>query len=337
MALPTCSVLCMMHDQNGDPVPGATFEAVLSRFEIYEGYVVPARVVATADESGLCTLQLWPNQLGATASGYNVLMRAPSGKAQRVVATVPNEPTANLHEISTIPAYPAKPEGQLWIEQAMAASDLAVLSANAADMSASTAVSARDAALASQTAAAASATAASGSATAASGSATAAAGSATTANTAKTAAEAARDLAIASAFPSGTKMLFIQTSAPTGWTKDTTHNNKALRIVSGSAGSGGSVGFTTAFASKSVVGSVGNTTLTTAQIPPHQHVVNIFPNAAGGSSVGGSSLFDTTRGGTPYSSSGFDGGGGGAHNHTFTGTNIDLAVAYVDAIIATRD
>ncbi|BCV03688.1 MAG: hypothetical protein CM15mV71_320 [Caudoviricetes sp.] len=38
------------------------------------------------------------------------------------------------------------------------------------------------------------------------------------------------------------RMLFQQTSAPTGWTKDTSDtNNRALRVVSGSAGSGGSV------------------------------------------------------------------------------------------------
>ena len=30
--------------------------------------------------------------------------------------------------------------------------------------------------------------------------------------------------------PSGSAMLFVQTAAPTGWTKSTTHNNKALQI-----------------------------------------------------------------------------------------------------------
>jgi hypothetical protein len=69
------------------------------------------------------------------------------------------------------------------------------------------------------------------------------------------------------AFPSGTKMTFQQTSAPTGWTKDTTHDNKALRVVSGTAGSGGSVNFTTAFGSQ----NVGATTLDGTQIPGHTH------------------------------------------------------------------
>jgi len=82
------------------------------------------------------------------------------------------------------------------------------------------------------------------------------------------------------AFPSGTKMLFQQTSAPTGWTKDTTHDNKALRVVSGTAGSGGSVNFTTAFGSQ----NVGATALTSAQIPGHTHTFSATTGSAGGHS-----------------------------------------------------
>ena len=54
-------------------------------------------------------------------------------------------------------------------------------------------------------------------------------------------------------FPSGTSMLFQQTAAPTGWTKQTTHNDKALRIVTGSVGTGGSVAFSTALGSGATV------------------------------------------------------------------------------------
>ena len=53
--------------------------------------------------------------------------------------------------------------------------------------------------------------------------------------------------------PSGSVMLFYHTSAPTGWTKITTHNNKALRVVSGSGGgSGGNNTFTTVFSNQSL-------------------------------------------------------------------------------------
>ena len=39
--------------------------------------------------------------------------------------------------------------------------------------------------------------------------------------------------------PKLTRMVFYQASAPTGWTKVTTHNDKALRVVSGSGGGSG--------------------------------------------------------------------------------------------------
>jgi hypothetical protein len=162
--------------------------------------------------------------------------------------------------------------------------------------------------------------------------------------------------------PLGTVMMFVQTAAPTGWTKSTTHNDKALRVVSGSVSSGGSVGFSTAFASQAVVGTVGATTLTTAQIPSHNH--------SGSAST--ASLTGFFQAGKPASASGIvsvnatglsggaDGtqasatqyyvdashshtitvgstGGGGSHDHTFTGSAINLAVQYVDVIIATKN
>jgi len=135
--------------------------------------------------------------------------------------------------------------------------------------------------------------------------------------------------------PSGSKMLFQQTSAPTGWTKDTTHNNKALRVVSGTASSGGTVAFTTAFASQTVSGTVGNTTLDISQIPSHTHDIKyVAYTAAGGNDIGAMSPGgSTTTNSTMIQSK----GGGGSHTHTFTGTAIDLAVQYVDLILATKD
>jgi hypothetical protein len=139
-------------------------------------------------------------------------------------------------------------------------------------------------------------------------------------------------------FPSGTAMLFAQTSAPTGWTKSTTHDNKALRVVSGAASSGGTVSFTSAFTSQAVAGTVGDTTLTLDQIPAHNH----DPLVAGGGN-GSTAFFSNAMGSTPYSASSrttnwlTTQGGGLSHTHTFTGTAINLAVQYVDVIIATKD
>ena len=87
-------------------------------------------------------------------------------------------------------------------------------------------------------------------------------------------------------FPSGTKQVFYQASAPTGWTQDTTAalGNAAMRVVTGTGGgTGGSDTFQTTFGSSrstetkdlsvsgSVSGTVGNTTLSTPQLASHSH------------------------------------------------------------------
>jgi hypothetical protein len=177
-------------------------------------------------------------------------------------------------------------------------------------------------------------------------------------------------------FPSGTAMLFAQTAAPTGWTKSTTHDNKALRVVSGTASSGGTVAFTTAFASQTVAGTIGNTTatnqaatatnqattatnqaftLTTTEIPSHAHdfgssAFNINPAPTGtrilrpvatgalqtSTSTGSGSSHNHTQDSHNHTQNSHN-HTQDAHNHTFTGTAIDLAVQYVDVIIATKD
>jgi len=131
------------------------------------------------------------------------------------------------------------------------------------------------------------------------------------------------------AFPSGTVMLFVQTAAPTGWTKNTTTNdNSALRVVTGTAGSGGSVAFTTAFASQSVAGTNSGYTLLVADTPAHSHSNNF------GGGVGAPTGSSQTLGGVALNT-GVQ-GGGGSHTHTFTGTAINMAVQYVDVIQATK-
>ena len=139
------------------------------------------------------------------------------------------------------------------------------------------------------------------------------------------------------AFPAGTAMVFKQTTAPTGWTKVLTNDNSALRVVTGTASTGGSVAFTTAFASQAVAGTngiSGATTLATTQIPSHSHtsaaVTGGNTNIAGGNAP----LRASVAGSTGLT------GGGGSHTHpaaTFTGTAINLAVSYVDVIVATKD
>jgi hypothetical protein len=151
--------------------------------------------------------------------------------------------------------------------------------------------------------------------------------------------------------PSGTAMLFVQTSAPTGWTKSTTHDNKALRVVSGSASSGGTTAFTSVFASRTPSGSIGNTTdtgtvgsttLTESQMPSHTHTFTANQYLAAGTARPAGT--NTTNNPLTVTTNATGGGGShnhsltmNAHNHTFTGTALDFAVQYVDVIIATKD
>jgi len=229
-------------------------------------------------------------------------------------------------------------------------------------------------------------------------------------------------------FASGTKMLFQQTSAPTGWTKVTTHNNKALRVVSGTASSGGSNAFSNTLASRSInansgnatqggnvsvsVGnataggnvsigntaaggnvSIGNTstggnvnshTLSVNQIPAHSHTNNYIINSSrnrqntsglrgmnqsSGRMAGNGSWNTSNTGGNGGHSHGFSGSShnhnasfsgsnhnhnasfsgsahshnanasfsGSAHNHSISVGNLDMAVQYVDVIIASKN
>jgi trimeric autotransporter adhesin len=152
--------------------------------------------------------------------------------------------------------------------------------------------------------------------------------------------------------PSGTVMLFAQTAAPTGFTKNTTTgDNSALRVTTGTASTGGSVAFTTAFASQTpsgtvstttgnttatniattatnqnttaggsvtitaVAGSAGATTLSTPQIPSHSHGV---PSGGNAGSVDRGYQFKS-GGGTNQAAQTTDAaGGGGSHTHPFS-------------------
>ncbi len=150
-----------------------------------------------------------------------------------------------------------------------------------------------------------------------------------------------------SSIPSGTKMLFAQTSAPAGWTKLTSNDDAALRVVSGAAGSGGTVGFTTAFSATSVSGTTGSTSLSEAQMPIHRHFVSTnVVNGGAPSSVNSLVRQRTTAGDSDYYLEGTSAepsvlrssatGSGAGHDHTFSGS-LNLAVKYVDVIIAQKD
>jgi len=143
-------------------------------------------------------------------------------------------------------------------------------------------------------------------------------------------------------FPSGTKMIFFQAAAPTGWTQDTANNDKALRVVSGSGGgSGGFTAFSSAFThthSDSFASSAH--TLTTSEIPAHKHPSGSNSSASfpSGSNVG--ILLDRTSGfanQTRHTDNST--GGGGSHSHSISGsvTSTTISPKYVDVIVCIKD
>jgi hypothetical protein len=140
-------------------------------------------------------------------------------------------------------------------------------------------------------------------------------------------------------FPSGTTMLFQQTAAPTGWTKQTTHNDAALRVVSGTVSSGGSRSFSAVFGQNQTVG----TQLTTAHLPAHTHgsVGNHAHTYYTGPLTGYSGF--AISGGVTQGRQLTSTGNAGAHQHASVGNNqahahsMDIRVKYVDLIIAQKD
>ena len=152
-------------------------------------------------------------------------------------------------------------------------------------------------------------------------------------------------------FDQGTDAIFFQSAAPSGWTKNTSHNNKALRVVGGSSdpnggGSGGSNTFTSAFPSSKPIsgnfpisGTVGGHTLTSNELPSHTHAnggaVSLSPGGGDVKSGGGWSRSTPDTGNNTTNAS--------SHAHPFSSgsasfsANVDLAVQYVDVLICSFD
>ena len=161
-------------------------------------------------------------------------------------------------------------------------------------------------------------------------------------------------------FPSGTVMLFYQAAAPLGWTKQTTQNDKALRVVSGSTG--GSAGARLVLVGDGAdrdrqshagyVGipahnSSGSNTITGYPNGNNGYFFPMNPNSGWGvvqtQNVGGYNVaypannttgvtYTNTIQGSNSITVSASGLGGGAHSHPLT-----LGLAYCDVIIASKN
>lgn len=140
-------------------------------------------------------------------------------------------------------------------------------------------------------------------------------------------------------FAAGTSTIFTQATAPIGWTKKIVNDNAALRLVSGGTGgtAGGTENFTTAFAARTIAqANLPNVNLSSASLVATPTPSTLFVRstsssgvAAGGAAVGLASG-NTTIDNLSIAVTGTVPLGG-------SGTALDFAVKYVDAIDCEKD
>ena len=164
-----------------------------------------------------------------------------------------------------------------------------------------------------------------------------------------------------SEFESGTKLLFRQTAAPVGWTKDTTYTNAALRVTSGTISQQATGGkeFSTLFASRTIAEAnlpshTHSWSGTTSSNGDHRHYS--VANAGNGGDLSNDTdfmaRFKNSASDSNYTLNGVTNeptycrtSNTGAHTHTVSGTTggtgsgaaLAFDVNFVDVIIATRD
>jgi hypothetical protein len=141
-------------------------------------------------------------------------------------------------------------------------------------------------------------------------------------------------------FATGTTLLFYQASAPTGWTKLTTHDDKALRVVSGATGggAGGAASFTSVFTNRGVpVAQHSHTATSTVIDPGHTHPytesansnrritgnapscnTGVFPSTTGSNTTGITVATTISPQGT-------------------AGASMDFSVQYIDIILCSKN
>ncbi len=137
-------------------------------------------------------------------------------------------------------------------------------------------------------------------------------------------------------FSAGARVLFQQTTPPTGWTKETgaSYNDAILAFTTGTVSTGGSVAVSTLFASQTLTGTVGNDTPSISKTAAHTHPLT--------------SAYTTTTSGSGYP--GYTGSGDAAttvsvtsstgsttaHNHSLTMNAFNMAVKTVGTVIGQK-
>lgn len=143
--------------------------------------------------------------------------------------------------------------------------------------------------------------------------------------------------------PKNSTAVFYQAAAPTGWTRNTSHNSKALRLVnSGGGGSGGASSFPSVFTSYNVTNRTANLsatlsafTISESEMPNHNH--GLGASGASRRLVGGGEIV-SGFGLQPDNPRTGDAGSEQGHGHPITATctygySFNISVKYIDVNI----
>jgi hypothetical protein len=137
-------------------------------------------------------------------------------------------------------------------------------------------------------------------------------------------------------FSAGARILFQQTTPPTGWTKETnsSYNDAILAFTTGAVSTSGAVALSSLFASQTFTGTIGNDTPSISKTAAHSHQSNIATKAdesldTGIASGGGAA-------GNTYTTYTENAGSGTAHNHSLTMDAFNMSVKRVGTVIGQK-
>lgn len=135
--------------------------------------------------------------------------------------------------------------------------------------------------------------------------------------------------------PSTTKMVFIETAAPAGWTLNTSYDDRTM-IIASSPTDDGTPDTSGSWTISGI--SVDNHTLLLSEIPSHDHgsqSVDVINSATIGS-AGALVRANTTVGAVSQSLNDSNEGGGNGHDHNMT-IGSSWRPRYVEVIVCEKD
>ena len=129
----TVAVTCKAIDQNGQPIAGAVYVAILQGTAQDGGFIAPNPVIVTADASGTAVLNLWPNEAGLIDSSYRIAAWNPVTRKRFIdqLVRLPNR-DVNLDEVIIVdPGAAVQPPDEREAQSAAAAAAAAAAAVSA--------------------------------------------------------------------------------------------------------------------------------------------------------------------------------------------------------------